>query len=263
MPDSNSVAIHSYLGADVRIVTVAGAPWFVAADIAAILGYRGAPDLTRGLDDDEKGTHIVRTLGGAQTVTIISEPGLFSAILRSRVPAAKQFKRWVTHTVLPQIRRTGEYSPAPAFDPSTMDGVAMILAAANTAMERVRELEPIAAHAETFRQAEGLRQIGDVANDFKVYCSSRFPGVKVRHQDVWTHAARLGLVIRGNTTRHNQPTAQAIEAGWAKPHRSTYETKSHGDQTAVTTRLTPRGEARLWDGLCAWVAEHGSLGVAA
>jgi len=263
VPDSNSVAIHSYLGADVRIVVVGGEPMFVAADVARILQYRTAPDMTRSLDDDEKGYAEVRTPGGPQRLTVISEPGLYQVIFGSRSKDVQQFKRWVTHTVLPQIRRTGEYSPAPALDPSTMDGVAMILAAANTAMERVRELEPIAAHAETFRRAEGLRQIGDVANDFKVYCSSRFPGVKVRHQDVWTHAARLGLVIRGNTTRHNQPTAQAIEAGWAKPHRSTYETKSHGDQTAVTTRLTPRGEARLWDGMCTWVAEHGSLGVAA
>lgn len=263
MPDSNSVAIFSYLQQDVRTVVVGGEVRIVLSDIAKILGYRDAATAGRILRDQHRGYADVRTPGGSQRMLVVTEAGFNRLVIRSDAADAEQVQDWLTDVVMPQIRRTGEYSPAPALDPSTMDGVAMILAAANTAMERVRELEPIAAHAETFRQAEGLRQIGDVANDFKVHCASLFPGVKVRHQDVWAHAARLGLVIRGNTTRHNQPTAQAIEAGWAKPHRSTFETKSHGDQTAVTTRLTPRGEARLWDGMCTWLAQHGSLGVAA
>ena len=126
---------------------------------------------------------------------------------------------------------------------------------------RVAELEPVAAHAETFRQAEGLRTIGDVANDFKAHCAERFPGVKVKHQDVWDHAGRLGIVIRGDSIRHNQPTAQAIEAGWARAHRTVYDTATRGQQTSVTTHLTPKGEARLWDGLAAWLGAHGTLTV--
>lgn len=147
----------------------------------------------------------------------------------------------------------------PAFDPTTLDGAAIILAAANTALAKVRELEPLAAREATFRQAEGLRTIADVANDFKVHCATRFPNVKVRHQDVYDHAGRLGIIIRGNTVRHNQPTAKAIEAGWAKPHRVEYDTNTRGTQSNVSARLTPLGQGRLWDGLCAWLGEHGSL----
>lgn len=99
-------------GEQVRTVMVDGNPWFVAGDVAAILGFREAYDLTRGLDDDEKGPQIVRTPGGSQAVTVISEAGLYSAILRSRVPAARTFKRWVTHDLLPTIRRTGRYDVA-------------------------------------------------------------------------------------------------------------------------------------------------------
>lgn len=124
---------------------------------------------------------------------------------------------------------------------------------------QVAALEGPAAHAETFRQAEGHRTVGDVANDFKVYAASRFPGVKVLHQDVRDHAGRLGLIIRGNTVRNNQPTARGIEAGWVLPHRAVHSTKTRGDQTTVTAHLTPKGESRLWDGLIEHIHQHGSL----
>lgn len=87
-----------------------GEPKFVATDVATALGYQSAKDMTRLLDDDEKGRHIVPTLGGQQEVLVLTEAGLYSAILKSRRPEAKRFKRWVTHDVLPSIRKTGGYS---------------------------------------------------------------------------------------------------------------------------------------------------------
>lgn len=92
-----------------RQVGTTDEPWFVAADIADPLGYRMASDLTRRLDADEKGTRSVRTPSGIQQMTVISEAGLYAAILGSRVEGAKRFKRWVTHELLPTIRRTGKY----------------------------------------------------------------------------------------------------------------------------------------------------------
>jgi len=65
--------------------------------------------MTRNLDDEEKGTHILCTLGGDQKVTIINESGLYSAVLKSRKPSAKRFKKWVTGEVLPSIRKTGTF----------------------------------------------------------------------------------------------------------------------------------------------------------
>ncbi len=84
-------------------------PWFVAADVSCALEYRIAGDMTRNLDDDEKGTQIVRTPGGDQEMLVINESGLYSAILRSRKAEAKRFKKWITAEVLPAIRRTGQY----------------------------------------------------------------------------------------------------------------------------------------------------------
>ena len=93
-----------------RVIDKDGEPWFVAKDVAAILGYEDARHLTRRLEEDERGLHEVETLGGRQTVSLINEPGLYSAILGSQKPEAKDFKRWVTHDVLPSIRKTGGYT---------------------------------------------------------------------------------------------------------------------------------------------------------
>jgi len=96
------------LGAgELRTVLIDAEPWFVAADLAAVLGYSHTPSMVRGLDDDEKGVHSVHTPGGYQQVTIVNESGLYSLILCSRRPEARGFKRWVTHEVLPQIRVGG------------------------------------------------------------------------------------------------------------------------------------------------------------
>ena len=98
----------------VRVVLVDGEPWWVAGDIASVLEYRAAGDMTRNLDEDEAGTHIVRTRSAndveqMREVVIINESGLYSAILRSRKASAKRFKKWVTAEVLPSIRKYGGY----------------------------------------------------------------------------------------------------------------------------------------------------------
>lgn len=99
---------------NVRIIDLNGELWFVAADVANALDYRDAGNMVRNLDDDERGTHNMSTLSGDQNLSIINESGLYSAILKSRKPEAKKFKKWVTSEVLPSIRKTGKYeAPKP------------------------------------------------------------------------------------------------------------------------------------------------------
>lgn len=109
MAAQSSVVSFNFVARSVRIVMIDDCPWFVATDVCAVLEYRMASDMTRFLDDDEKGTHIMRTPGGDQEATIINESGLYAAILKSRKPEAKKFKKWVTSEVLPALRRTGRY----------------------------------------------------------------------------------------------------------------------------------------------------------
>lgn len=122
MTDTQMTPFH-YGDETVRTHTDAdGQVWFVATDIARILGYKDASHALRGLEEDEKGLHIVETPGGEQTLTIVSEAGLYTLLVRARVEAAKPFRRWVTHEVLPSIRKTGSYSlPGASVTPNTED----------------------------------------------------------------------------------------------------------------------------------------------
>lgn len=97
------------------IVDDIGEPWFIAMQVAEILEYSDAHKMTSKLDDDEIQN---RQIGGfgPRGVNLINESGLYSAILTSKKPAAKAFKRWVTHEVLPSIRKTGSYQVIPNLD---------------------------------------------------------------------------------------------------------------------------------------------------
>ena len=100
-----------YDGQQVRVFDVAGEPWFAAVDVCGILEVGNPTQALSRLDDDE------RTLisNEGRDINAVSEPGLYALVLGSRKPQAKPFKRWVTHEVLPAIRRTGTYAPAPVF----------------------------------------------------------------------------------------------------------------------------------------------------
>lgn len=108
MPESISQAFD-FNSQQIRTVIHQGSPWFVAADVCAILEIGKYRDAIARLDDDERRLVVVDTLGGAQEMASINESGLYSLILTSRKPQAKQFKKWVTAEVLPAIRQTGRY----------------------------------------------------------------------------------------------------------------------------------------------------------
>lgn len=105
----STLSFHFHEAHEVRVVMVNDTPWFVASDVCTVLGIVHAASSIRMLDDDEKGVHSMHTLGGDQSVSIISESGLYALVLRSRKPEARQFRKWVTAEVLPAIRKTGRY----------------------------------------------------------------------------------------------------------------------------------------------------------
>lgn len=94
----------------VRTVEIDGEPWFVGKDVAEALGYRDTSDaLKKHVDADDKLTRRFADSGQAREMYIINESGLYSLILSSKLPGAKEFKRWITHDVIPMIRKTGGY----------------------------------------------------------------------------------------------------------------------------------------------------------
>lgn len=104
-----STFVSDQFGA-VRTLTIDGEPWFVAADVCRALSIGNNRQALSYLDEDEKGVITSDTLGGKQKLNTVNEPGLYSLVLRSRKPEAKAFKRWITHEVIPAIRKTGAYA---------------------------------------------------------------------------------------------------------------------------------------------------------
>ena len=94
----------------VRTVVKDNEPWFVAADVCKALELGNNRQAITRLDDDEKGVISTDTPGGSQEMAIVNEPGLYSLVLGSRKPEAKEFKRWITHEVIPSIRKYGMYA---------------------------------------------------------------------------------------------------------------------------------------------------------
>ncbi len=99
----------TYENKQIRTQQIDGQIWFIAKDICEILDIKNSREAIKNLDDDDKKIVNHDTLGGKQNISIINESGLYCLILKSRTAASKKFKRWVTHDVLPQIRKTGSY----------------------------------------------------------------------------------------------------------------------------------------------------------
>lgn len=151
----NDLQIFVYSGEQLRTVQRDDGLWWVLRDVCRVLGLTTPARVAERLDDDEKGVSQIHTLGGTQEVTIINEPGLYGVILRSDKPEAKRFKRWVTHEVLPSIRKTGAYGVPPER-----------LARINALQEQLDEWRQLARESEentanACREARRMREIYD------------------------------------------------------------------------------------------------------
>ncbi|WP_375148514.1 BRO-N domain-containing protein, partial [Enterococcus mundtii] len=102
----NQPQIFNFEQNEVRTILVNDEPYFVGKDVAEVLGYSNTQKaILNHVDEEDKGVTKWDTLGGKQNMTIINESGLYSLILKSKLPSARKFKRWVTSEVLPSIRR--------------------------------------------------------------------------------------------------------------------------------------------------------------
>ncbi|HDR7338443.1 TPA: Bro-N domain-containing protein [Bacillus cereus] len=106
---TNELQLFNFGNQEMRVIKIENDVWFVAKDVADVLGFSDSAQMSRILDEDEKNSYPVQYAGQVRNLVIISESGLYSAILRSRKPEAKQFKKWVTSEVLPDLRKHGMY----------------------------------------------------------------------------------------------------------------------------------------------------------
>ena len=161
----------------IRTLTIDGEPWFVAADVCRALEIGNPSMAVERLDDDEKGISTIDTLGGKQRMTIINEPGLYSLVLSSRKPEAKAFKRWITHEVIPAIRKYGGYMTKSLLEqvlenPSLIYEFARRMLAEQQKNERLRQeldrAKPKADYYDAFIHPESCTNIRATAKELKV-----------------------------------------------------------------------------------------------
>lgn len=172
--------VFNFNGQDVRTTTINGEPYFVGKDVAEVLGYAKARNAIASHvdDEDKKGAPIQGDLGGTQMMTIINESGLYSLILSSKLPQAKDFKRWVTSEVLPTIRKHGMYAVDDLLDNPDMAIAAFqrlkeerrlrLQAQEEVAQKNqiIQELQPKATYYDLILQSESLVAISVIAKDY-------------------------------------------------------------------------------------------------
>ena len=177
-PEVGGITPFDFHGHQVRVLTSEdGEPRWVASDVAKILGYRDAANMCRNLRDRHHGTQIVSTSqvsgsNDARRMTVITEGGLYAAVLKSRRPDAEEFQDWVTDEVLPAIRKHGGYLTEQKIEQVLTDPDTIIQLATNLKEERARRaeieqrnavIEPKADAYDTFMDATGKYSVGAVA----------------------------------------------------------------------------------------------------
>lgn len=237
----SAVEVFQYTDQQVRTVLIDGEPWFVAADVARILGYRMASDMTRRLDPEDRGTRSVRTPSGDQQMTVISEPGLYNAVLGSQVPGARDFKRWVTREVLPAIRKTGTYGGQIAEMPLSQQ-----LAIAAEAAKRAEELEALRAidapkveSFDAFMDADGAYTMDAAAKSL----ASVTGGMGRNHLFAWLRDRKV--LMSGNRPYQRYAHLFKVVVG-------TYEDRNGVSHATYTSHVRPEG----LDALRRWFAEE-------
>lgn len=155
----------------VRVIERDGDPWFVAKEPCCSLGYSDVSNACRMLDEDEKCIisrselpSLFEESSNASTMTLISEPGLYSLVLRSNKPEAKAFKRWITHDVIPSIRKTGAYQIAPKDYASALRALAAEVEQKELALAQRDEAIRTKAHFVEGRDAEMCGRVGGLTN---------------------------------------------------------------------------------------------------
>lgn len=219
-----------------------GEPMFVAKDVCAALSI--APTAASRLDEDEKGLRLTQTPGGEQNVLLVTEPGFYKLVMRSRKPEAKAFQRWVTHEVLPALRRDGGYMVARDETPEQTMARAVLLAQQTIDRQKSRiagleaeneEMRPKALFADAVAASDGTCLIGEFAKML------RQNGVSIGQNRLFAMLREDGYLGKVGQNR-NVPTQRSMELGLFRI-KETAITHSDGHVTINRTpKLTGKGQ---------------------
>lgn len=216
---------------NIRIVSHEdGEPWFIAREVATLLGYSNVSD---AISRHCKGGRETRlpSAGGDQMVKIIPERDVYRLIMRSKLPAAEEFEEWVVTEVLPSIRKNGAYSVQPN-SLSRMDILKLAMAAENENIQLKNQLEEVQPKADCYDaivMSEGAISIGEAA---KVIGTGRNRLMTFLRQEKWV-------------TKWNEPYQGRIESGHMDVKISQFDHPEKGLQRKITPLITGKGLTAL------------------
>lgn len=252
----NDLQLFKFENKNVRTLQIDGEPWFVGKDVANVLGYRnGNRDVNRHVDEDDKTVTKCGTSGGTQEMTVINESGLYSLILSSKLPSAKEFKHWITSEVLPQIRKTGKYAPKPLsreelLAKAVLEADTMIKEQKVLLEQKTKELEeknnkleeqkPKVIFAESVVASDSAILIRELAHLIKQN------GFEIGEKRLYAWMRERGYICKGSC----EPTQRALELGLFE---IIVRTVQRGDKSPLetrTTKVTGKGQVYFINKFC-------------
>ena len=245
---TEALQVFEYEGARVRTVLIDGEAWLVAKDVCEVLGLTNPTMAVQELDSDERAKYYLGRSpinGGGGEVNVINEAGLYKLTFKSRKPAAKEFTRWVTHEVLPSIRKHGAYLTPAKMEELLSDPDLIIRLAQELKAERQRSeaLEAQAASdrpkvifAEAVDASQSSILIGNLA---KVLAQN---GVKIGQNRLfaWLRERHYLMSCRGE--RWNMPTQESLEQGLFEVKTRVINNPDGSTKITHTTKVTGKGQ---------------------
>lgn len=211
-----------YAGHDVRTIDMDGEPWFVLADLCAVLGLRNATMIAQRIDADGLSqAEVIDTMGRRQTATIVNEAGMYEVVIRSDKPEAVKFRRWLTGEVLPVLRKTGTFTAAPAHQ--LPQSFADALRQYADACEQLEAVAPKAEAYDALMDSHGLYSMQAAAKALGY-------GPNILYRDL----RRLGILQGNNLPYQRYMHHFEVKTG-------TYRNRSNELMPTATTMIRPTG----------------------
>jgi anti-repressor protein len=245
------IVVHTFETHQVRtLIGADGEPRFVLTDLCKALNINNSSDVARRLSDSMKGVDLIDTPGGRQKVTVVTEAGMYSVVLRSDKPEAVKFQEWVTGEVLPSIRKTGSYSLQPRLEGAELMAAALIEAqkTIEAAQQRAESAEAqIEADKHHVQYSKTLIASNADLLVKQVAGSITAAGVHVGPVSLFEWLRSNGWLCNNRGRLWNNPTHWAVSKGYMRSH-VTLVTTSSGSIERVTPLVTTLGQQKLITG---------------
>lgn len=243
---TTNIEVFNFENQNVRtLVDERGDAWFVAKDVCTVLGYANASKaIADHVDTEDKLNNESLSSLGQRGGWLINESGLYSLILRAQIASARKFKRWITHEVLPQIRRTGGYIPQAESESETLARAVLIAQKTielkdSLIAEQQAKLEaqaPKVVWAKAVSASKHSVQVGTLARIL------RQNGIDTGRDRMFEYLRSHGYLIKTKGMEWNAPTQRSLELGLFTRKQRTIVNPDESTKCVFTTLVTPKGQ---------------------